>query len=105
MRIPTRRGHAAVPEGGLQQMHRGTPIERMRPVAVPEPMRRDVLFSPRPPRRLGHDPERLRRAQRGAFAGDKHRRILASGATYGAERLPRARKQQHVTGLAPFWDA
>ncbi len=77
-------------------MRRGAPIERVRGVRVPHPVRRDVLVDASPPPRPPHDPERLRRAEWRTLVRDEHGRFLASVATDGAEQ----RNPQSGRGLS-----
>ena len=86
MQISPCRRDAAMAQGSLHEMHRGASIERMATVAMPEPMRRHVLLDARPSRRRPHDPERLRRAERRALAGEEHGSVIADLATDGAEQ-------------------
>lgn len=64
-------------QGGLHQVNRRAPFQRVRGMGVAQPMGRDGSLDARPPGRLADDAPRLRRREPAALAGAEDRIVRA----------------------------
>lgn len=102
MKIPARRGHRSVTQCGLYQVNWRAPVERMRSVRVPEPVRAHAGGDPRPDAGLPHDPCDPRAFQRLAGPRREHRRVQAHCALQGGELAPHANRQENDARATAF---
>jgi hypothetical protein len=85
MQIPARRADIGVAERRLHLMERGTLFNSVRPVSMPQPMRRDRSIDTGPCRRSLYHPVHSAFRQAAALAAGEYRIIRAGVAAQGEQ--------------------